>query len=62
MMHKMIPQNRLMIHISDLIQQHVDVLIVNPFVDSESSSNSVISAANEAKIIVITAIRSSGFR
>lgn len=43
--------------ISDLIQQHVDVLIVNP-VDSAAVGNSVISA-NEAKIPVITVDRSS---
>lgn len=43
--------------ISDLIQQHVDVLIVNP-VDSVAVGNSVISA-NEAKIPVITVDRSS---
>ena len=43
--------------ISDLIQQHVDVLIVNP-VDSAAVGNSVISA-NEAKIPVITVARSS---
>lgn len=43
--------------ISDLIQQHVDILIVNP-VDSAAVGNSVISA-NEAKIPVITVDRSS---
>ena len=43
--------------ISDLIQQHVDVLIVNP-VDSAAVGNSVI-PANEAKIPVITVDRSS---
>lgn len=43
--------------ISDLVQQHVDVLIVNP-VDSAAVGNSVISA-NEAKIPVITVDRSS---
>lgn len=43
--------------ISDLLQQHVDVLIVNP-VDSAAVGNSVISA-NEAKIPVITVDRSS---
>lgn len=43
--------------ISDLIQQHVDVLIVNP-VDSAAVGNSVISA-NEAKIPVTTVDRSS---